>query len=212
MNDLDKKAVEDFKSDAYRMLNRAIADNGGLPPCVAILLKVDDDYKAVLTTVPETFFTEENGKDVFVNVQIPKIFEHFISENKFPICFMFASEAYVSVLDAKNSDIDLENLTEELKNENFVTEDKIKNLFNKDDLKMIKTECIIFSFETINESELKVKKINRNGQIVNSKGKLVDAIEFEDFELGEQEDVIKNASGRFSNILKRFYKNFANIS
>lgn len=212
MNDLDKKAVESFKQDAYRMLNRAIADNGGLPPCVAILTKIDDDYKAILTVVPDTFFNDENGKDKFVNDQLPKLFENLINENKFPICFMFASEAYVSVIDTQNSDIDLENLTKELKNENFVTEDKIKNLFNKDDLKMIKTECIIFSFETLNESELKVKKINRNGQVVNSKGELVDAIEFEDFELGDQEDVIKNASGRFSNILKRFYKNFANIS
>lgn len=213
MTDQDKISIEGFKEDVFKMLNDAIANVGGLPPCIAILFKDEENnYQAMLSGVPDDFIKNDKSKNDFVKKEIPRIFFKLVNNNKYPICFMFASEAYVSVLSTNNQDVNPEDLINNLKNESFVTEDTLKNILNNDNLDIVKEECVIFSFETIKSSELIVKKIKRSGKTVNEKGDVIDAIEFESFDLGNEEKNIKNASGKFTDVLKNFYKELANIS
>jgi hypothetical protein len=209
MNVEDKKAIDKFKIDAEKIVLDGISQAGGLPPVLAVLTKhvVTDEYSAILTVAPDNSFSNEDSKDHLINNILPKLFNKLIKEDsKAPICFMFASEAWLTEVDI--NDIEDETL-DKIKNDDVFTENFLNDLKNK---RKNKVEVIIMSFENIEDNELIIKKIKREGMISNSRGVMVEGIVLEDYLNDDVKDKVKSSNGRFSKILKNFYKDFANIS
>lgn len=173
--------IKDFKSRNTEAMQYLLSKNGGLSPTISVLVKEKDDkINIVVVPVPNELLQNLQGKDLLAQ-SLPKLFELLVKENKQPICFSFSSEAWLRKTPEGTKEIP----------------------DNWQDLPKI--ECLISTYESADESDMRVYEIIREGKMANDEGDLIDAIVLRPY-LDEKDEPMTNMKGRFSGIFQEFCK------
>ena len=174
--------IKEFKVANVQLMQYLLSKHGGLDPMIVVLVKEEnDEYSVVAVPVPGEFLKDDNSKDALAT-SIPALLTMFAKQGKEPICFSFSSEAWLR----KTS----EGVTE--------VPDNWKDL--------PKTECMISTYESMDESDMEVFEIIREGKMANENGDLIDAIVLRPYSIGENGEKPKALKGRFYGAFQEMYK------
>lgn len=175
------KAIEYFKKDHTKWVERKMLDEGEVGPMIVILATKDDqDGVGVIYSPITGNFGEEEKEDVVKRV-IPKLFETIKGEGMSPLCFSFCSEVFVRKLS-------IEGLSEE------EIAEASKNVYS-----LPKTEALLITFESKDFTSTHLFDMERIGKVVNKEGEMIDQIK-----LTESDVKSDNMTGRFANIFKKY--------
>lgn len=182
--DKEKKTYEEalvaFKADQVDISTKFLVQDGGVQPMISVLCydKKLDDYGTVMAPIFGDF--DVNDRDIIIDHVIPEVFAKIKEEDLIPKCFSFSSEAWLRT--GKKGDTD-------------PTSESIKSL--------PKEEVLIVMYETLEDSDLQVFIIERNGSAINEKGEVVDNIKLAPHSINDSKN--KSAlGGRFVGILKKY--------
>lgn len=174
--------VKEFKIANVQMMQYLLSKQGGLDPMIVVLVKEsNDEMNIVAVPVPGEFLHDDQTKDVLAGA-IPSLLAMLAKQGKEPVCFSFSSEAWLR------------------KTPEGVTEvpDNWKDL--------PKTECMISTYESADESDMEVFEIIREGKMANKNGDLIDAIVLRPYSIGENGEKPKALKGRFHGAFQEMYK------
>jgi hypothetical protein len=174
--------VKEFKIANVQMMQYLLSKQGGLDPMIVVLVKEsNDEMNIVAVPVPGEFLHDDQTKDVLAGA-IPSLLAMLAKQGKEPVCFSFSSEAWLR------------------KTPEGVTEvpDNWKDL--------PKTECMISTYESADESDMEVFEIIREGKMANENGNLIDAIVLRPYSIGENGEKPKALKGRFHGAFQEMYK------
>lgn len=179
----NEEHIKEFKKANTEMIQYLLAKQGGYRPMITVLVRTgpeDQDINIIALPIPEELMDSDMSKD-FLAAQIPNIFEYLQKEGKEPICFSWSSEAWLRM--APKDTVEVPDNWKELE----------------------KSECLICTYESENESDMEVFKMFREGQIATPEGELIDAIRIEPypFSFGNDGESAKTVGGRFMNLFKK---------
>jgi hypothetical protein len=182
---MTKKQFENLKKDYVDHIKEYVIDNGGLFPHLTVFAEFkkptsEEERKPALIhiPIPDEFMENDDTKDKFVDVIIPKVFEN-INEKFIPHGVGWAAEAWMRTMD-KNFNLQRGNW---------------KKL-------PIQKEVIMISIESDEPTECKMYEIKRTGKQVNSDGDIVDSIELEE-QFKENDNPNPMSSGRFTGLFEK---------
>lgn len=174
--------IKEFKIANVQLMQYLLSKHGGLDPMIVVLVKEsNDEMNVVAVPVPGEFLDNDNTKDALA-AAIPSLLTMLTKQGKEPVCFSFSSEAWLR------------------KSPEGVTEvpDNWKDL--------PKTECMISTYESADESDMEVFEIIREGKMANENGDLIDAIVLRPYSIGNDGEKPKSLKGRFHGAFQEMYK------
>jgi hypothetical protein len=173
-----------LKDDYIDFIKNYVIENGGISPQLSIFADIKKPTEEqigksaiVHIPIPEKFMENDMMKEMFIQEVVPDVFSD-IKKEFIPQGVAWAAEAWMRVAD-KDFDMD---------------KDEYKKL-------PIKKEVIIITIESVDNEEVFLFEIKRDGKQVNSEGNLTDAIT-----LTYLDDMKKpnGLGGRFSGLFKKF--------
>jgi len=178
-------AFEAFKNDLQKIITGIITKEGSLPAMGIALLhdKSSDQFEAGFIPVPPKLMQSAETKDVLATAVFPSIFTNMEHGGfKEILAFGFISEVWIRE----------------------TTQPKLPE--NYQDLP--KKEAVFIQLETKDSGESVIKLIKREGNVVNSDGKLIDNIVLEDHPgfTGTINASTGTTEGRFDSIFRNYYK------
>lgn len=170
------KDITAFKKEQLAGVKRMMIDNGGVMPIISMLVLDSSKNETGIVIAPYVGddFSEE-AKDYMATKVIPDIFEEMKDQKLKPVCFSFSSEAWMRSCE--------------------------KDEIPKDWKSLPRTEIVMLTFETATRSEMECFEIKRIGKVINSNGKMIDNIDLIPI---DQSKNLQSASGRFTNIFKKY--------
>jgi hypothetical protein len=177
-----KHQIKDFKVANTQLMSYLLSKDGGLAPMITVLVKKNEELNVVAIPVPGEFLDSDESKDALANA-IPSLFQHLVKEGLEPICFSWSSEAWLRKTPEGTTEV-------------------------PDDWKDLpKTECLISTYESRNESSMDIHEIVREGKMANEDGELIDAIVLKPYHTSDnKEEKPTNIEGRFSKMFNEYFK------
>lgn len=176
---------EEIKTEYLEKMKEHMIAHGELKPSLTLFCDANFDLesedKPVLLhiVIPDKFMASEESKDYFTNHMLKDIYSKFKDKYK-PHAVAWISESW---------------LREIAKEEKEVPKDYKKLPITK--------EAVIVSIETMEDTELLIYDIHRDGKKVNEEGELIDNIRLQ--ESTKVKDKTGKMQGRFTGLLKKFY-------
>lgn len=177
--------LAEFKESLQSFISHIITEQGSLPPVGAVLLhdKSTDNMELGFIPVPTELMNSQEGKDTLAESVFPSVFTTMEHGNfKEIFAFGFASEIWIRETPKP------------------VMEDNWKDL--------PKREGVMIHIETKDLSDVIIKVIKRDGNVVTPEGKMIDNIILEDHPgyKGLINATTSSSEGRFSHILRNYHK------
>lgn len=183
MKTLTEEEIEEFKSAQLGLITNMLHTTGQLPPVGAVLLhdKISDKLEVGFIPVPSKFLETAESKDYLADQMFPSIFksmEH--GDFKEIMLFCWSTEIWVRETPKPEVPMDWTDLP--------------------------KKEGLMMHLETRNHCEVIVKMIEREGNVVNKDGELIDKIELTDHPgfKGMMDGKTGAVEGRFSRVLRNY--------
>jgi len=178
--------LAEFKETMQHFISKIITDQGGLQPLGAVMLhdKSTDAMELGFIPVPGDLLKDSDSKDTLAKNVFPSVFktmEH--GDFKEIVIFAFATEIWIR--ETKSPTI----------------QDNWKDLPKK--------EGVMIQIETESETDMIIKLVNREGQVVNTDGELIDQVVLEDHPgySGAMNATTGKTEGRFARILRDYKQN-----
>lgn len=183
MKTLTEKEIQEFKDAQLQLITKVITDRGQLPAIGAALLhdKISDKLEVGFIPVPNQFLESADAKDYLADNLFPSVFKS-MEHGDFKEVLMFSFSTEIWVRESKSPKVP-ENWEE-----------------------LPKKEGVILHIETKNNCEVIVKLIEREGNVVNEDGELIDKITLVDHPgfAGMMDGKTGSPEGRFSRVLRNY--------
>lgn len=177
--------LAEFKETLQSFISHILNEQGSLPPVGAVLLhdKSTDEMELGFIPIPSDFINSPEGKDKLVETVFPNVFSTMEHGNfKEIFAFGFASEIWIRETPKPAMEENWQDLP--------------------------KREGVMIHIETNEISDVIIKLIKRDGNVVTPKGEMIDNVTLEDHpgHNGLINATSGNAKGRFSHILRNYNK------
>lgn len=153
MKTLTEKEIQEFKDAQLQLITKVITEKGQLPAIGAALLhdKISDKLEIGFIPVPGQFLETPDAKNYLANNMFPSVFKS-MEHGGFKEIVMFSFSTEIWVRESKKPEVP-ENWKE-----------------------LPKKEGVMLHVETKDNCEIIVKIIEREGNVVNEDGELIDKI------------------------------------
>lgn len=183
MKTLTEKDIQEFKDAQLKLITKVMTDKGALPPIGAALLhdKISDTFEVGFIPVPAKMIESDDAKDYLANDLFPSIFKS-MEHGDFKEIVMFSWSTEIWIRQATKPQVP----------ENW-----------KD---LPKVEGVMMHLETKDGCEVIVKLVEREGNVVNEDGELIDKITLVDHPgfAGMMDGNTGSVEGRFSRVLRNY--------
>ncbi len=173
--------IKEFKLKNTKKISEDFIDKGRMNIHITMLVydTKEEDFADAIVKIPDEFLMSDSGKNMFAEIA-PFVMGLAATNNKVPLCFSWASEAWIRVMKDENNGKVPENWKDHPKE-----------------------EVLIVYYETEELSEMDCFDINRDGKKIDSEGDLIDSIELTENEKLKTKDGGK-LQGRFTEIFKKY--------
>lgn len=183
MKTLTEQDIQEFKDAQLNLITKVIIDKGQLPPLGAAMLhdKISDTFEVGFIPVPNQFLESAESKDYLAEKLFPSIFKS-MEHGDFKEIVMFAWSTEIWVRESRKP----------------VVPENWKDLPKK--------EGVMMHLETKDGCEVIVKLVEREGNVVNEDGELIDKITLVDHPgfAGMMDGNTGSIEGRFSRVLRNY--------
>lgn len=168
--------IEKFKTDHIKWVSDKMMKEGELGPIITVLAMKKATEKMGLVFAPIMGDFSEGRKEEVVSKVIPFLFDQLKDDGLIPYCFSFASEVDMRIIN---------------------TEEELPH--NIKDIKS--TDALLITFETREETSVKVFDMEKVGKAINEDGEMIDQIKLTYHQMPEEGG---SYGGRFTNIFKKY--------